>query len=156
MRPSTQELLPKVEAHLEKLSQELINELATIVNGDWGLNKSVTAEKLAQLDIEVFVDSYRLVLYPMDGAGTQLGYRGLLPAYAEGLLNEEELNPNLDLYDFTNEEDNRELNEFDSSLQQIFSAWFVKCWKKVDSSILKQPVYLLFHDASESVHLNAK
>lgn len=156
MNPSTKDLLPKVEAHLETLTQELTKELISIIHGDWGLNKSVTPEKVAQLDIEVFVDSYRLVLYPMDGSGTQLGYRGLLPAYAEGLLNEEELNPNLDLYDFTNEEDIRDLNEFDNALQDIFTRWFVKCWNEVDSSNLKQPVYLLFHDASESVYLNAK
>jgi hypothetical protein len=156
MNQTTKDLLPKVEAHLEKLSSELIDELTTIVHGNWGLNKSTTADRVSQLDIEVFVDSYRLVLYPMDASSTQLGHRSLLPAYAEGLINDEELTPNLDLYDFTNTGDIQELDEFDAALQEIFTHWFVKCWNEVDSSSLKQPVYLLFHDASESVHLNAK
>lgn len=154
MQQATKDILPKTEKHLEKLSNLLIDELNKIIEGEWGLSKSTDSNKVELLDIEVFVDGYRLALYPMDRRGTQLGYKSLLQdEYAEGLLNDEELNPNLDLYDFTNEDDNRELNEFDKAQQEIFFTWFTACWNKTDNQKLTIPIYLQLHDSDESFHL---
>ena len=156
MQQATKDLLPKTEKHLEQLSNLLITELNNILEGEWGLNKSTDIHKVELLDIEVFVDGYRLALYPMDRRGTQLGYKSLLQGeYAEGLLNDEELNPNLDLYDFTNEGDNRELYEFDQAQQEIFFTWFTACWNKTDNRKLTIPIYLQLHGSDESFHLQA-
>lgn len=72
------------------------------------------------LDIEVFIDGYRLALYPMDSSSTQHGYKTLLKEYSDGLLNNDELNPNQDFYDFKNEDDNKDLDEFDTARREIF------------------------------------
>ncbi len=156
MQQANKDLLRKTEQHLEKRSNLLIAELNKIIEGDWGLAKSTDIGKVELLDIEVFVDGYRLALYPMDRRGSQLGYKSMLQdEYAEGLLNDEELNPNLDLYDFTNEDDNRELYEFDKAQQEIFFTWFTACWNKADNQKLKLPIYLQLHDTDDSFHLQA-
>lgn len=156
MQRATTELLDKTEKHLATLSDPLIAELNNITEGEWGLYQSTDSNKVDLLDIEVFVDGYRLALYPMDRRGTQLGYKSLLQGeYAEGLLNDEELNPNLDLYDFTNEGDNRELYEFDQAQQEIFFTWFTACWNKTDNRKLTIPIYLQLHGSDESFHLQA-
>ena len=156
MQQANKDLLLKTEQHLEKQSDLLIAELNKIIAGDWGLNNSTDMDKVELLDIEVFVDGYRLALYPMDRSGTQLGYKSLLEdAYEEGLLNSEELNPNFELYDFNNEDDNRELYEFEKAQQEIFFTWFTACWNKADKQQLKVPIYLQLHDTDESLHLQA-
>ena len=155
MRQSTKELLLKTEKHLDGLSNQLIDELTRIAEGDWGLNKSASIDNVHFLDIEVFIDGYRLSLYPMDSSSTQLGYKSLLNGYSDGLLSDEELNPNLDLYDFKNPDDNKELDESDNAQREIFIKWFVGCWHNTDKRTLTKPIYLMFHDTSDSLDLNA-
>jgi hypothetical protein len=154
MRQSTKDILFKTENHLNKLSNQLIEELTKIIEGDWGLSKSANIGKVNLLDIEVFVDGYRLGLYPMDSSSTQLGYRSLLQEeYSNGLLNEEELNPNLDEYDFKKQEDNEELDEFEKAQKEIFIKWFTGCWNKTDNRKLSIPIYLTFHDTGDTFDL---
>jgi hypothetical protein len=154
MRQATKDILLKTERHLDQQSDQLIAELAKIVEGDLGLNKSSDVDKVHLLDIEVFIDGYRLVLYPMNNEGTQLGHRSLLQdAYPYGLLNGEEFNPNYDDYDFQNEDDNNDLEEFDKTQKDIFVNWFMNSWTKIDSSVLKIPIYLCFHDDDNSIEL---
>jgi hypothetical protein len=154
MRQITKDILIKTEKHLDGLNNQLISELKKIIEGDWGLNKSTNIDKVDLLHIEVFIDGYRLALYPMDRSSTQLGYRSLLKEeYSDGLLNDEELNPNLDDYDFQNEDDNQDLDEFDQNQKEIFIKWFVNCWNKTDISKLTTPIYLTFHDTDDSLDL---
>jgi hypothetical protein len=155
MRQSTKDLILKTEKHLNGLSNQLIDELTKIVEGDWGLNKSANIDKVHLLDIEVFLDGYRLALYPMDSSSTQLGYKSLLKEYSDGLLNNEELSPNLDLYDFKNPADNKELDDFDKAQREIFIKWFVSCWNNTDNKKLTKPIYLMIHDTSDSLDLKA-
>lgn len=108
------------------------------------------------LDIEVFIDGYRLGLYPMGSSSSQLGYKSLLKEeYSKGLLNDEELNPNLDQYDFQNEDDNQDLDEFEKAQKEIFIEWFISCWNKTDHRKLRIPIYLIFHDTDDSFDLKA-
>lgn len=156
MRQSTKDILVKTEKHLDGLNNQLISELTKIIEGDWGLNKSVSIDKVDLLYIEVFIDGYRLALYPMDSSSTQLGYRSLLKeGYSDGLLKDEELNPNLDDYDFQNEVDNLDLDEFDKKQKEIFIKWFVNCWNQTDNNKLTTPIYLTFHDTDDSFDLKA-
>lgn len=155
MRQSTKDLLIKTENHFKGLSDQLINELALIINGEWGLSKSNASDKVDSLDIEVFRDGYRLVLYPMDNLSTQLGYKNLLEVYSGGLLSDIELNPNLDSYDFTLDADNKELDEFDKARREIFLEWFVECWNKMDNRTLTKPICLMFHGMGESLDLRS-
>ena len=150
----TKDILLKTEKHFDTISNPLMEELTKIMEGDWGLSESNTIEKVALLDIEVFIDGYRLVLYPMNKESTQLGYRDLLEEeYPDGLLNDEELYPNFDDYDFLNEDDKKDLDEFDKTQKDIFINWFVSCWNKMDSSTLTIPIYLCFHDSFTSLDL---
>ena len=154
MRQITKDILVKTEKYLDGLNNQLISELKKIIEGDWGLNQSTNIDKVDLLHIEVFIDGYRLALYPMDSSSTQLGYRSLLKEeYSDGLLNDEELNPNLDDYDFQNEDDNQDLDEFDQNQKEIFIKWFVNCWNKTDNSKLTIPIYLTFHDTDDSLDL---
>jgi hypothetical protein len=153
MRQATKDLLIKTDNHLKSLSDQLINELTKIINGDWGLSNSNTSDKVDSLDIEIFTDGYRLVLYPMDNLSTQLGYKNLLESYSGGLLSNIELNPNLDLYDFTSDVDNKDLDEFDKARREIFLEWFVGCWNKTDNKTLNKPICLMFHGMGESLDL---
>lgn len=157
MRQTTNDVLLKTKLHLGDLSNQLIDELMKIIEGDWGLHKSTTIGKVDLLDIEVFTDGYRLGLYPMDSSSNQLGYRSLLKEeYSNGLLNDEELNPNLDQYDFKNEDDNQDLDEFEKAQKEIFIEWFIGCWNKTGHYKLSIPIYLTFHDADDSFDLKAK
>lgn len=63
MQQANKDLLGKAENHLEKRSYLLIAELNKIIEGDWGLTKSTDIDKIELLDIEVFVDGYRLALF---------------------------------------------------------------------------------------------
>lgn len=156
MRQTTNDILLKTEKHLDSLRNQLTDELAKIIEGDWGLSSSTNIDKVYLLEIEVFIDGYRLALYPMDNALTQLGYRSLLKEnYSNGILNEEELNPNFDEYDFQNEDDNKDLDEFDKAQKEIFIKWFVSCWSKTDNTKLIIPIYLTFHDTDHSLDLKA-
>ena len=156
MRQATKNILSKTEEHLDRLSNQLIDELTKIIEGDWGLSKSTNISKVDLLDIEVFIDGYRLALYPMDSSSNQLGYRSLLKEeYSNGLLNDEELNPNLDQYDFQNEEDNQDLDEFEKAQREIFIKWCISCWNKTDNRKMTIPIYLTFHDADDTFDLKA-
>jgi len=150
----TKDILLKTEKHLDTISNQLIEELNKIIGGDWGISNSTSIKKVALLDIEVFIDGYRLVLYPMNNESTQLGHRNLLKEeYPYGLLNDEELYPNFDDYDFLNEADKKDLDEFDKTQKDIFINWFVSCWNKIDNSALTIPIYLCFHDSFASLDL---
>lgn len=154
MRQATKDILLKTKLHLDSLSNQLIAELTKIIEGDWGLSKSTHIGKVDLLEIEVFIDGYRLGLYPMDSSSNQLGYRSLLKEeYSNGLLNDEELNPNLDQYDFQNPEDNQDLDEFEKAQKEIFVEWFKSCWNKTDNRRLSIPIYLKFHDTDDSFEL---
>lgn len=154
---SNKKILLKAKQHLDSLSNQLIYELTKIIEGDWGLSKSTHISKVDLLDIEVFIDGYRLGLYPMDSSSSQLGYRSLLrEEYSNGLLNDEELNPDLDQYDFQNKDDIQDLDEFEKAQKEIFIEWFVSCWSKTDNSKLVIPIYLTFHDTDDSLDLKAK
>jgi hypothetical protein len=153
MRQSTKDLLIKTENHLNGVSDQLIDTITKIINGDWGLSKSNTSDKVDSLEIEVFTDGYRLVLYPMDNSSTQLGYKNLLKDYSDGLLSDVDLNPNLDLYDFKSDVDNKDLDEFDKAQREIFVKWFVDCWNKTDNKKLTKPIFLMFHDNGDSLDL---
>ncbi len=156
MREAAKAILLKNEEHLSTLSNELIPEIEKIIAGDWGLYKSNSNEKVDFLDIEVFADGYRLALYPMDKELTQLGYRIIFEEnYANGILNEEELNPNLDEYNFQNENDNKDLDEFEEAQKEIFIKWLLSCWQRTDHSKLIVPVYITFHDGENSFDLKA-
>ncbi len=156
MRQATKDILLKTKQHLDSLSNQLIDELTKIIEGDWGLSKSTYIGKVDLLDIEVFIDGYRLGLYPTDSSSSQLGYRSLLKEeYSNGLLNDEELNPNLGQYDFQNEDDNQDLDEFEKAQKEIFIQWFISCWNKTDNRKLSKPIYLTFHDTDDSFDLKA-
>ncbi|MFZ6009803.1 MAG: hypothetical protein ACOYXT_05585 [Bacteroidota bacterium] len=155
MRQPTKDYLDKIKTHLDGISIQLIDELTKVINGDWGLKESKDLDKVSLLDIEIFTDGYRLGLYPMDKGLTQLGYKKLLQEYSNGLLSDEELNPDINLYDLDNEDDNKELDEFESAQKEIFVTWFTNCWNKTDNKKLKKPIYLKFHDTSTSLDLNA-
>jgi hypothetical protein len=153
MRQSTKDLLINTEIHLNGVSDQLIEAITKIINGDWGLSKSNTSDKVDSLAIEVFTDGYRLVLYPTDNSSTQLGHKNLLEDYLDGLLSDIELNPNLDLYDFKNDSDLKDLDEFDAAQREIFVKWFVDCWNKTDNKRLTKPIFLMFHDNGDSLDL---
>jgi len=154
MRQAIKDILLKTEKHLDTLSNQLIDILTNVIEGDWGISKSNNIDKVKWLDIEVFIDGYRLSLYPMDSSSTQLGYRSLLKEeYSNGLLNDDELNPNLDQYDFQNEQDNQDLDKFDKAQREIFIKWFMNCWNKTDNNKLTIPIYLTFHDTGDSLDL---
>jgi len=153
MRQLTRDLLTKTENHLNTSSEKLIEALTKVINGDWGLSKSNNSDKVESLDIEVFTDGYRLVLYPMDNSSTQLGHKNLLDDYLDGLLSDIELNPNLDLYDFKNDSDLKDLDEFDAAQKEIFVKWFVDCWNKTDNKKITKPISLMFHDNGDSLDL---
>ena len=154
MREATKDILLKTEKHLDTLSNQLIDILTNVIEGDWGIGKSNIIDKVKWLNIEVFNDGYRLSLYPMDSSSTQLGYKSLLnEEYSNGLLNDDELNPNLDQYDFQNEKDNQDLDEFDKAQREIFIKWFMNCWNKTDNNKLTIPIYLTFHDTGDSLDL---
>jgi hypothetical protein len=154
MRQSTKDILLKTEQHLESLSDQLIGELTKILEGDWGLSKSASIDNVSYIDIQVFTDGYRLALYPMDASSSQLGHKSLLKEeYADGLLTDEALNPDLDLYDFSNTEDNQELDEFDIAQKELFIKWFLECWNKTDNSNWIKPIYLSFHDMEKALDL---
>lgn len=150
----TKDILLKTEKHLDAISNQLIEELSTIIDGNWGLSESTSIKKVALLDIEVFIDGYRLVLYPMNKKSTQLGYRNLLKdEYPYGVLNDGELYPDFDEYDFLNDEDKKDLDGFDKAQKDIFITWFVRCWNKIDSTTLTIPIYLCFHGSFSSLDL---
>ena len=154
MRQATKDLLVKTEAHLEGLSGQLIDELAGIAQGDWGIRAPGLAGKVGSLEIMVFTDGYRLALYALDRSSAQIGHRGLLKeGHTNGLLDGEGFNPDLDAYDFQNGDDNRELDEFDAAQKDIFIKWFTGCWGRTDKSRLAVPVYLSFHDTGGSLDL---
>ena len=154
MGQATKDILIKTEKHLDSISNQLIEELTKITEGNWGLPESTSIKKAALLDIEVFMDGYRLVLYPMNKKSTQLGYRNLLQEeYPHGLLNGEELHPNFDDYDFLDEDGKKDLDEFDKAQKDIFINWFASCWNKIDSSKLTIPTYLCFHGSFSSLDL---
>lgn len=156
MRPSAALLLPKNEAQLQIHTQQLIIELQQIVDGSWGLYKNKLPPQVQQLDIEVFVDSYRLVLYAMDASNTQIGHRSLMLGFEDGLLVEEDLYPVFNDYDFNNEKDNADLQEFDLAQKEIFSKWFLHCWSQVEKTNLTKPIFLVFHDSDDVVELTKK
>ncbi len=154
MRQATNEILLKTKHHLDIVSNQLIDEMTKIIQGDWGLSKSTHISVVEMLDIEVFIDGYRLRLYPMNSSSSQLGYRSLLKKeYANGLLNDDDLNPNLDEYDFQNDDDNKDLDDFEKTQKEIFIEWFLECWNKTDNSKLRIPIYLSFHDTNDSFDL---
>jgi hypothetical protein len=152
MRQLTRDLLTKTENHLNASSEKLIEAITKVINGDWGLSKSNTSDKVESLDIEVFTDGYRLVLYPMNSS-TQLGHKNLLDDYLDGLLSDIELNPNLDFYDFKNDSDLKDLDEFDAAQKEIFIKWFVDCWNKTDNKKITKPISLMFHDNGDFLDL---
>jgi len=154
MRQTTKYILLKTKQHLDSLNNQLIDELTKVIEGDLGLNKSTHIGKVDLLDIVVFVDGYRLGLYPMDSSSSQLGYRSLLKEeYSNGLLIDEELNPNLDHYDLKNEADIQDLDEFEKAQKEIFLEFFINCWNKTDNRKLRLPIYLKFHDTDDSFDL---
>lgn len=154
MRPTATALLPKNEAQLALHTIQLIAELQQIVEGAWGLYKNKQASQTQQLDIIVFCDSYRLVLYAMDASNSQIGYRSLMLGFEEGLLVEEELYPDFSEYDYENDKDNADLCAFDLAQKEIFVQWFLNCWSKVDKTKLTTTIYLAFHDADERIELS--
>lgn len=154
MRQTTKDILLKTKQHLDSLNNQLIDELTKVIEGDLGFNKSTHIGKVDLLDIVVFVDGYRLGLYPMDSSSSQLGYRSLLKEeYSNGLLIDEELNPNLDHYDLKNEADIQDLDEFEKAQKEIFLEFFINCWNKTDNRKLRLPIYLKFHDTDDSFDL---
>lgn len=156
MRQTTKDILQQTEKHLDSISNQLIDELTKIIAGDWGLSKSASIDNVRKLDIEVFMEGYRLVLYPMDSSSTQLGYKSLLKeAYANGLLYEDALNPDLSLYDFAKNEDIQDLDEFDKAQREIFLKWFLNCWNKIANTTLTKPVYLVFNDTEDVLDLTS-
>lgn len=154
MRTSAAALLPKNQAQLELHSKQLITELQQIVEGRWGLYKNKQASHVQQLDIEVFVDCYRLVLYAMDASNSQIGHQSLMQGFEEGLLVEEDLYPDFDEYDINNEKDNADLRAFELAQKEIFIQWFLYCWSQVDKTNLRTSVCLVFHDADEAMDLS--
>lgn len=155
MRQTATDSLERTKKRLDELSTTLIEELTKVISGDWGLTKSNNLDSVYLLDIEIFVDGYRAVLYPMDKQNTQLGYKGLLDEYPDGVLSGEEFYPDLSLYDFNNADDNKELNEFDSAQKEMFLKWFTDCWNKTDNKRLAKPIYLMVHDTDETLDLKS-
>lgn len=153
MRPTAALLLPKNEAQLALHTKQLIAELQQIVEGVWGLYKNKQATQTQQLDIEVFGDSYRLVLYAMDASNSQIGHQSLMLGFEEGLLVEEELYPDFNEYDSKDDKDNADLRAFELAQKEIFVQWFLNCWSQVDKPKLTTSIYLVFHDAEERLDL---
>lgn len=153
MRPTAALLLPKNEIQLQLHTKQLIAELQQIVEGAWGLYKNKQATQAQQLDIEVFADCYRLVLYAMDASNSQIGHRSLMLGFEEGLLVEEELYPDFTEYHCKNDKDNADLRAFDLAQKEIFVQWFLNCWSQLDKTNLTTSIYLVFHDADERLDL---
>lgn len=156
MKDQPKQALENSRIRLASLKDELIADLEKLVSGDWGLNDPEDEEELAAVDIEIFVDGFRLVAYPMDKFNSQLGYKPLLEGLDEDPLGTGDVFLDGDLYDFDNEDDMKEMREFDEAQNKIFFDWFLECWNKVDTSNLKMPMYIMFHDSFKSFNLNVQ
>ncbi len=153
MKEQAKQALELSREHLATLSDELIADLNELVAGNWGLSDPDEEEEVASVDIEIFIQGYSLAAYPMDDYDSQLGYKPLLTGHPEGALSDERFCLDGDLYDFDNEEDMKEMKEFDKAQNDLFFEWFLECWKKVDTSGLETPMTIQFHDSFRSYDL---
>lgn len=150
------EYLERTKRQLDTISPQLIDEVNKIISGEWGLINHQDIDRVFLLDIEIFTDGFRLVLYPMTKELTQLGHKRLLEQYPGGLLSNKDLNPQTNLVDFDSEDEDsiRELEEFHSTRKDVFVNWFARCWNTIDNKRLNKPAYLMFHDTSKSLRLS--
>ncbi|MEL1244433.1 hypothetical protein AAEO56_09190 [Flavobacterium sp. DGU11] len=153
MKEQAKRTLELSRGHLATLSNELISDLNELVAGSWGITDPDEEEEVASVDIEIFAQGYALAAYPMDDYDSQLGYKPLLTNLPGGPLGDSEFCLDGDIYDFDNEEDMKEMNEFDKAQNDLFFEWFLECWKQVDTSDLETPMTISFHDSFRSYDL---
>ncbi|WP_345955108.1 hypothetical protein [Mucilaginibacter sp. PAMB04168] len=149
MKTHIQEVLQLTQQHLETISQELVTDLNSVARGDYSLYKHHTPNDIYLIDIEIFADGYRPVVYLMDQDETQLGFKPLLASYPDGVLSGYDYDLDYDSYDLSDQE----IDDFYEKQKDLFINWFIQCWAKVDNSGLTKPVYLMMHDDAESFDL---
>jgi hypothetical protein len=158
MRESAKLSLVKTKDYVRDISDELTQNFKEVINGDWGLNQSTDIDNVFLIDIEVFPDGYGLALYPSDNENTQLGYKKILEKYSDGPLRDHNYKYDLDLssYDFDNQQDLKELNEYDELLTEFYFEWISNCWDKAGGYAFLKPIYVMMHDGGESYDLRKK
>lgn len=124
----------------------LIAEFQDIINGNWGLTSQKGIENVLLLDIEIFVDNYRMSLYPMNNENCQLGHKNLLKDFKNPFI------PQLYDLEIPDSEFIKVFKEWD----KIYIQWVSDCWDKLDSMNFKTKLYIMFHDGGKSFDLISK
>lgn len=156
MKETEKNQLAKISSFLDSISNRLIEELKTVLNGDFGLYKNHTVSNVDLFDFEVSADGYAVSLYPMDAESTQLGYKQILSEYPNGFLRDTDLVLDTDSYDFDSDADMDRMDEPYDKLQMIFTKWFGDCWQAVGGLETDRKFYLAMHDSNRSLDLKSR
>ena len=148
--------LTKISSFLDSTSSRLIEELKTVLAGDFGLYKNHTVSNVDLFDFEVSADGYAVSLYPMDAESTQLGYKQILAEYPNGFLRDTDLDLDTDSYDFDSDADMDRMDEFYDKLQKTFTNWFSDCWQAAGGLETDRKFYLAMHDSDRSLDLKTR
>ena len=141
--------LDKISSFLDSISNRMVDDIKEIFDGDYGLLEKYTQDDIEYFEFELFEDGYRINFYPMDAEYNQLGFKKTLTEYPNGFLRDENLNIDVDSYDFDNEADMDRMDEFYLTLSKKFMDWFNKCWQEAGGLNLKDKYSISIHDTTE-------
>ncbi|ULC60851.1 hypothetical protein MBM09_07580 [Flaviramulus sp. BrNp1-15] len=146
--------LNKILAFLHSISERMIQDLNNIINNeDFGLIKPHLKNEIKNLDFEINADGYSINLYAMDSENSQLGYKKILSDYPNGIIADNNLDIDVDDYDFNNSSDMERMDNFYLKLESEFINWFVTCWDKITINNTKYKFYISYHDSYQSFDL---
>jgi hypothetical protein len=137
--------LREITSFLESMEKRMLEDLTTIINGDYGLHKKHVKEEIHFFDFEIFVDGFGIHFYPMDSENTQLGHKQLLPEYPNGFINDKDLKVYAEDFD----DDWDRIDAYEEQLEKKVFDWFNVCWKKAGGLKVKGNHTLKIHDTEK-------
>lgn len=141
--------LNKITLFLDSISSRMVDDIKIIIDGHYGLLEKYSEGDIEFYKFEVFEDGYRINFYPMDSEHNQLGFKKTLPEYPNGFLRDENLDLDVDSYDFDNEAEIERMDEFYLALSKNVINWFNRCWKEAGGLNLNRNYTISIHDTYE-------
>ena len=156
MNSTERHQLKKINTFLNTISNQLRDELKTVISGDLGLIRDANGKDIEVVDFGFNEDGYTLFLHPMDAQNNQLGYKKLLNDYPNGIIRDNDLDLETSAYDFDDDDEMERLDSFYIQLRDDFIKWFSDCWDKAGGMNATLKFHLVAHDDEAYFDLKRK
>jgi len=120
--------LNKISSFLDSISNRMIEDIKTIINGDYGLYDIYSEKDIEYYEFKVFTENYKIDFIPSSANHIQLGFKKTLLEYPCGFMHDMNLHIDINNYNFDNEDELARHNEFYVQVEKRIIEWFNQCW----------------------------